>query len=207
MKPIIKKLSLLLAVALTAACGDMKLQTDADYDHSVLDPHIPMTAWEYFETRTDIFSEFMAAVEYAGMKEYYTQTGREYTFLALTNTAVKAFVSTYPDKSKITDCPKEDVQNLLRYHIIDGFYSGYGELPVEAIFVLTLRRGEEGLIDHAHAQEPLDGRRRSDHRERHGHERQLAHAQVRELQHHADQRRDPRLRLLLLLQEIGHDEH
>ena len=106
MKPIIKKLSLLLAVALTAACGDMKLQTDADYDHSVLDPHIPMTAWEYFETRTDIFSEFMAAVEYAGMKEYYTQTGREYTFLALTNTAVKAFVSTYPDKSKITDCPK-----------------------------------------------------------------------------------------------------
>ena len=50
MKPIIKKLSLLLAVALTAACGDMKLQTDADYDHSVLDPHIPMTAWEYFET-------------------------------------------------------------------------------------------------------------------------------------------------------------
>lgn len=143
MKPIIKKLSLLLAVALTAACGDMKLQTDADYDHSVLDPHIPMTAWEYFETRTDIFSEFMAAVEYAGMKEYYTQTGREYTFLALTNTAVKAFVSTYPDKSKITDCPKEDVQNLLRYHIIDGFYSGYGELPVEAIFVLTLRRGEE----------------------------------------------------------------
>ena len=146
MKPIIKKLSLLLAVALTAACGDMKLQTDADYDHSVLDPHIPMTAWEYFETRTDIFSEFMAAVEYAGMKEYYTQTGREYTFLALTNTAVKAFVSTYPDKSKITDCPKEDVQNLLRYHIIDGFYSGYGELPVEAIFVLTLRRGEEGLM-------------------------------------------------------------
>ena len=79
-----------------------------------------MTAWEYFETRTDIFSEFMAAVEYAGMKEYYTQTGREYTFLALTNTAVKAFVSTYPDKSKITDCPKEDVQNLLRYHIING---------------------------------------------------------------------------------------
>ena len=105
-----------------------------------------MTAWEYYKTSKDISSEFMTAVVYAGMKEYYTQTGREYTFLALTNTAVKAFVSTYPDKSKITDCPKEDVQNLLRYHIIDGFYSGYGELPVEAIFVLTLRRGEEGLM-------------------------------------------------------------
>ena len=55
-------------------------------------------------------------------------------------------MSSYPDKSAITECPKEDVQNLLRYHIVDGFYSTYGELPVEAIYVLTLRRGEEGLM-------------------------------------------------------------
>ena len=144
-KHIFKKLALLLAVALTAACGDMKLQTDADYDGSVLDPHIPMTAWEYFETRSDIFSEFMAAIEYAGMKEYYTQTGHEYTFLALTNTAVKNFISDQ-NHSSLTECPVEAVRNLLRYHIVDGFYSGYGELPVEAIFVLTLRRGEEGLM-------------------------------------------------------------
>ena len=111
-KHIFKKLALLLAVALTAACGDMKLQTDADYDGSVLDPHIPMTAWEYFETRSDIFSEFMADQNH----------------------------------SSLTECPVESVRNLLRYHIVDGFYSGYGELPVEAIFVLTLRRGEEGLM-------------------------------------------------------------
>ena len=113
-KHIFKKLALLLAVALTAACGDMKLQTDADYDGSVLDPHIPMTAWEYFETRSDIFSEFMAA--YGGCDGH-------------TEEAYAA-----------------SVRNLLRYHIVDGFYSGYGELPVEAIFVLTLRRGEEGLM-------------------------------------------------------------
>ena len=144
-KHIFKKLALLLAVALTAACGDMKLQTDADYDGSVLDPHIPMTAWEYFEARSDIFSEFMAAIEYAGMKEYYTQTGHENTFLALTNTAVKNLISDQ-NHSSLTECPVESVRNLLRYHIVDGFYSGYGELPVEAIFVLTLRRGEEGLM-------------------------------------------------------------
>lgn len=145
-KHIFKKMALLFAVVLTAACGDMSLQTDADYNGSVLDPHIPMTAWEYFESRQDIFSDFTAAIEHAGMKEYYTQTDRQYTFLALTNTAIKTFVSTYPDKATITDCPVEDVQNLLRYHIVDGFYSGYGELPVEAIFVLTLRRGEQGLM-------------------------------------------------------------
>ena len=88
----------------------------------------------------------MAAVEYAGMKEYYTQTGREYTFLALTNTAVKAFVSTYPDKSKITDCPEGGRAEPAALPHHRRFYSGYGELPVEAIFVLTLRRGEEGLM-------------------------------------------------------------
>lgn len=145
-RQIIKRAALLLTVVLAGACSDMKLQTDADYDATVLDPHIAMTAWEYFESRSDIFSDFMTAIEYAGMKDYYTQTDREYTFLALTNTAIKAFVNSYSDKSTITECPKEDVQNLLRYHIVDGFYSAYGELPVEAIYVLTLRRGEEGLM-------------------------------------------------------------
>lgn len=145
-KNIFAKLSLLLAVLFAAGCSDMKLQTDADYDGSVLDPHIPMTAWEYFESRADIFSEFMAAVEYAGMKDYYTQTDRKYTYLALTNAAVKAFLANYPGTASVTECPVEDVENLIRYHIVDGFYSGYGELPVEPIFVLTLRRGEEGLM-------------------------------------------------------------
>ena len=78
-KHIIHKLLLLLAVAAIAGCSDMKLQTDADYDASVLDPHIDMTAWEYLESRSDIFSKFMAAVEYADMKAYYTQTERAYT--------------------------------------------------------------------------------------------------------------------------------
>lgn len=144
-KHILRKLSLAVAVVLTAGCGDMALQTDADYDGSVLDPHIPMTAWEYFETREDIFGQFMAAVEYAGMKEYYTQTERQYTFLALTDAAIGSYVSSL-GFSQITECPVEGVRDLLRYHIVDGFYSGYGELPVEPIFVLTLLRGEQGLM-------------------------------------------------------------
>lgn len=144
-KHIIRKLSLVAAVALTAGCGDMALQTDADYDSSVLDPHIPMTAWEYFETRTDIFSDFIAAIEYAGLKEYYTQTEREYTYLALTNAAIKTYAGNLGFNA-ITECPVEGVRDMLLYHIVDGFYSGYGELPVEPIFVLTLLRGEQGLM-------------------------------------------------------------
>ena len=72
---IIRSLSL-FAVLVAVGCGDMKLQTDADFDASVLDPHIDMTAWEYLETRSDIFSKFMTAIELADMKEYYTQIGR-----------------------------------------------------------------------------------------------------------------------------------
>ena len=34
----------------------------------------------------------------------------------------------------------------MQYHIIEGSYSAYGDLPVEAIHVLTLLRGEEGLM-------------------------------------------------------------
>ena len=143
---IIRSLSLFAALV-AVGCGDMKLQTDADFDASVLDPHIDMTAWEYFETRSDIFSKFMAAIELADMKEYYTQTAHPYTFLALTNTAVDGFVSG-AGFSSVEEVPAESLQSLIRYHIVDGVYSSYGDLPVEPIFVLTLLRGEEGLQSH-----------------------------------------------------------
>lgn len=143
-KHIIRSLSLALVFA-AIGCSDMKLQTDADYDASVLDPHIDMTAWEYLESRPDIFSKFMELVEFADMKEYYTQTEHPYTFLVLTDTAVNSFVSG-SGCSSIEECSLESVQNLILYHIVDGVYSSYGDLPVEPIFVLTLRRGEEGLM-------------------------------------------------------------
>lgn len=144
-KHIIYRWSLLLALALSAGCGDMKLQTYADYDASVLDPHIDMTAWEYLESRSDIFSQFMAAVEYVDMKAYFTQTETRYTFLALTNTAMGNFLSS-TGCTQIEECTAEAVENLIRYHIVDGEYTTYGYLPVEPIFVLTLRRGEQGLM-------------------------------------------------------------
>ena len=143
-KHIILQGSLWLALLL-AGCGDLKLQTDADYDASVLDPHVDMTAWEYLESRSDLFSQFMEAVEQVGMKEYFTQTERRYTFLALTNTAMGNFLSA-AGCSTIGECSAEAVENLIRYHIVDGEYTTYGFLPVEPIFVLTLRRGEQGLM-------------------------------------------------------------
>ena len=145
-KNIFAKIACFAVLLLAAGCDDMKLQTDAEYNGSVLDPHINMTAWEYFESRSDISSDFMPAIAHAGMRDSYTQTGHEYTFLALTNTAISTFVNSYGTYTSITEVPVEDVKNLLLYHIVDGRYSGYGELQVEAMFVLTLRRGEQGLM-------------------------------------------------------------
>lgn len=144
-KQFIHILSLAAVLVCAAGCSDLKLQTDADYDASVLDPHIDMTAWEYLESRSDIFSKFMTAVELADMKEYFTQTEHPYTFLVLTDAAMNNFVSGL-GFSALDECPAEAVRNLVSYHIVDGVYSSYGDLPVEPIFVLTLRRGEEGLM-------------------------------------------------------------
>lgn len=35
---------------------------------------------------------------------------------------------------------------MLLYHIVDGEYSSYGQLQVEAMFVLTMLPGEKGLM-------------------------------------------------------------
>ena len=69
-----------------------------------------------------------------------------FTCFVADNDAVQTYLREKTDYESIAEMPDDEVDFLLRYHIIDGFYSGYGELPVEAIFVLTLRRGEEGLM-------------------------------------------------------------
>ena len=50
------------------------------------------------------------------------------------------------DAASITDCDKEKVANMLLYHIVDGEYSSYGQLQVEPMFVLTMLKGENGLM-------------------------------------------------------------
>ena len=102
---------------------DLDLQKNYDYEPSVDDPYVKVTAWEYFQDHTDMFSELM---NNAGMQLY-----RENEFAGV---------------ASITDCDKEKVKNLLLYHIVDGEYSSYGQLQVEPMFVLTMLKGETGLM-------------------------------------------------------------
>ncbi|MFR0764235.1 MAG: hypothetical protein ACLSHL_09850 [Alistipes communis] len=127
MKHIIKKLSLLLAVALTAACGDMKLQTDADYDYSGARPPYPDDGVGVFRKPVRTFSaNSWRPIEYAGMKEYYTQTGREYTFLALTNTG----------RQSVREHLSRQVEN---HRLPEGGCTKPAELPHRRRFLQRLR--------------------------------------------------------------------
>jgi uncharacterized surface protein with fasciclin (FAS1) repeats len=131
---------------MTYGCS-LELQTDYDYKSSTIDPHIPMTAWEYLNTRTDLFSIFIEALEYTELKDYYTQTDEKYTFLALTNLAMTSYMQDrFPGILSISECNKESVKQLLLYHLVQGEYSAYKHLDVEPIYVLTMLKGEEGLM-------------------------------------------------------------
>jgi uncharacterized surface protein with fasciclin (FAS1) repeats len=127
-------------------CG-LDLQKNYDYEASVDDPHVYVTAWEFFNNNPDTFSELVEAIDYTGLTEYYTQTKEKYTFLALNNTGMQAYrESVFPGTKSIRECDKETVKNMLLYHIVDGEYSSYGQLPDEAIFVMTMLPGENGLM-------------------------------------------------------------
>mgnify|MGYP000885579099 FL=1 len=146
-KTFIKQVLLTIIIGLTMTGCFLELQRDYEYESSVLDPHVNMTAWEYFETRTDLFSIFMSAIEYTDMKAYFTQTEKKYTFLALTNVAMKSYMQDrFPGATNITECDKASVKKLLQYHLVDGEYSSYHQLQVEPMYVLTLLKGEEGLM-------------------------------------------------------------
>ena len=75
MKKTILYKTLFFCWAILALTGcDLELQKNYDYEPSVDDPYVKVTAWEYFQDHKDMFSELIAAIEYTGLKDYYTQT-------------------------------------------------------------------------------------------------------------------------------------
>lgn len=147
MKKIIKLFKLLLVLAVAHSC-DMPLQTDYEYESSVLDPHVEMTAWEYLQTRPELFTTFKNAIEYTNLDSYYKQNDSLYTFLVLTEKAMLAYMkSLNPSAVSIEDCDRQKVSDMIKYHIIEGRYSThYNELQSEPMFVPTLLRNEKGLM-------------------------------------------------------------
>lgn len=145
-KSIYISFTLLLTVLTLSGC-DLELQKNYDYETSISDPHVNMTAWEFLQEHPEQFSEFTEAITFAGLEDYYKQTEQLYTYLALNNDAMTKYRETvFPGKTSIKECDQKIVRDMILYHIIDGEYSSYGQLPTEPIFVLTMLKGEEGLM-------------------------------------------------------------
>lgn len=140
------KILALAALSLLCSCQGFKMQTDYRYESKPLDPHVKMNAWEYMNSRDDL-SEMVAAVEYAGMQDYYTQSERTITYLFLNNAAVENFKNTHGQVVDIAYCDRDEVTRLLLYHMVVGEYHSLNQqLPVEPIYVKTLLEGEWGLM-------------------------------------------------------------
>ena len=112
----------ILSILIVFSSCDLSLQKDHDYESETLDPHVYMTAWEYMQTRPDVFSSLIIALEYTGLDTYYKQTDKKYTFLALNNTAIDTDKSatTGSSKREITDLDKDEPTKMLKYQIIEG---------------------------------------------------------------------------------------
>jgi hypothetical protein len=106
------------------------------------------TVWEFLNARSDIFSLMVEGIHYAELTEEYNKPNS--TYMALTNEALGVYFLRYrfvnPNWIKgdpttgdslllpavtLTQYPKEQVRELLLYHIVKGAYSWHNLPPVQ----------------------------------------------------------------------------
>lgn len=66
-------------------------QEDADFVAKKTDNNVNMTALQFINSRPDIFSSLIDAIEYTGLQSLYEETGN--TFILLTNNALSQWDS------------------------------------------------------------------------------------------------------------------
>ena len=144
-------------------CGCKKLQDGYEYTPSYYTTDLKMSVMDFMQSRKDIFSGMLAAIDYVDsdpkfkdVKEMYATQGN--TFLLLHNTAltnledatsywsvntVKAPDPANPSVmitmkgSDWSQYPKDTIANLLRYHVLKGTHT-YTTLNSNAKWVETL---------------------------------------------------------------------
>lgn len=129
--------------------GCNKLQDSFDYNPSYYNTELNMSVMDFMESRKDIFSGMLAAIDYVSsdpaykdVKDMYSTTGN--TFLLLHNNALTNLedANSYwvlnkvlaPDPtnpsvmvlqrgSDWSQYPKDTIANLLRYHVLKGTHT------------------------------------------------------------------------------------
>lgn len=90
MKRTLYSIIIAVVISLTFFTGceiaGLGIQKDFEFDASIRDSKINMNALEFMQSRADLFSSMIEAVDYAGLSDEYTKPDR--TFLLLTNRAL-----------------------------------------------------------------------------------------------------------------------
>lgn len=127
----------IVALAAVSFHACLPLQTNEVYEGVALDPYEGVTCWEFLQKHKDELGSYIEGIEMCGLKDYFTQTSTEYTFLPLTDKAIKEDV----DAAKADPAKVQDLKDILLFHIIKGSYHGYGSLGYDVKFVETLLGG------------------------------------------------------------------
>jgi hypothetical protein len=130
------------------ACKKLQLQKSFDFDENDHPPvHQPfaMTIWD-FMTSHEEFGLMVAAAQKAQLQDIYSGGQDDKTVLLLRNEAMTAFLKDY-GYTTIDEVPVEQLQHLLRYHVITARFTQI-DLPVQQfVFFQTLVPGQDGQID------------------------------------------------------------
>ena len=137
-----------LVVLQLSSC--LALQENYEYVPTNANPYIGMSAWEFIESRQDIFSSLKEAVEYVeqtypGTKDLYSSLDHKYTYMFMNDDAFKTLLSDN-GLGAIDEFDPEELHNILLYHIIDGYYHSLdasGGLSFDNLYVVTLYRSQD----------------------------------------------------------------
>lgn len=129
---------------------------DYDYNAGMPSNKVNMSAFEFIQSRNDLFSILEEAILYAGVENEFKRSGM--TYLLLTDQAFNSTTTddqsyfqthqiTYTDETtgelvsyapnSMTVYPKEQVKEFLLYHIVKGAYT-FTNMPIEPTWFETL---------------------------------------------------------------------
>lgn len=154
MKQIVKYLAIIYLLIGVSGC--YPIQESYDYKPVQADPYVNMTAWEFIESRQDVFSLLKEAIEYVdesfpeiGISKIYQQTEHKYTFCFLNDKGMEDVMKNNGNVTSVTDIDPAVLRDILLYHIIDGYYHSLdvsGSLNFDPIYVVTLWKSPKAIM-------------------------------------------------------------